>query len=475
MFLFFATILIITGFFAPSSNAQNPPPQTNTAATSTVSTTPCKPIGGTRSQSNPPLSGSELTEELDYIQGSDTAFTIVPPLEEIDETLPCVDVTFHNMTEGGTYYICSGDRNCLKQGKVDKDNVKKKEPEDAEGSDVTFRLCGDGDDAVKVGPKCPPDSKTNYFFGGHLYYFSVVSKSDDDEYFALKNGAFFVGRSYPDINISPNSGLTTQINNIRVTLTGGLRPSGSKSSEKRNNYQIRIKGGEGYDKVGCIDTVSGSNSVNFPNITKIGKYTITVSGQIDEGDADSSHPNKITNAVNSNPVSSRKGCKGGDFEYYRVTCDVTNPDPDKGGGKCSDPAKGRDPNGEEYKAMLKELAGINKVIGGSFLPCGDGRRIINNPKDCTSIQTGIGAMEVSPGGFIQTMFRFVLTLAAFGGIIIIIYTGFIFMRSRGDKEQLAAARETLTSAILGLLFIIFSVVILEIIGVDILHIPGFQR
>ena len=49
------------------------------------------------------------------------------------------------------------------------------------------------------------------------------------------------------------------------------------------------------------------------------------------------------------------------------------------------------------------------------------------------------------------------------------------MVSRGDKEKLAGARETLTSAIVGLLFIVLSIVILEIIGVDILRIPGFSR
>ena len=49
------------------------------------------------------------------------------------------------------------------------------------------------------------------------------------------------------------------------------------------------------------------------------------------------------------------------------------------------------------------------------------------------------------------------------------------MISRGDKEKLQAARETITAAIVGLLFIVLSIVILEIIGVDILKIPGFSR
>ena len=59
--------------------------------------------------------------------------------------------------------------------------------------------------------------------------------------------------------------------------------------------------------------------------------------------------------------------------------------------------------------------------------------------------------------------------------LIIIYSGYVLATSQGNKEKIAAARETLTSAILGLLFIIFSIVILEIIGVDILRIPGLTR
>lgn len=49
------------------------------------------------------------------------------------------------------------------------------------------------------------------------------------------------------------------------------------------------------------------------------------------------------------------------------------------------------------------------------------------------------------------------------------------MTSQGDHEKVKEAREILTSAIIGLLFLIFSLVILEVIGVDLLHIPGLHR
>ncbi|PIZ48042.1 hypothetical protein COY29_04345, partial [Candidatus Woesebacteria bacterium CG_4_10_14_0_2_um_filter_39_14] len=57
-----------------------------------------------------------------------------------------------------------------------------------------------------------------------------------------------------------------------------------------------------------------------------------------------------------------------------------------------------------------------------------------------------------------------------GGIafLLIIYAGFMIMTSAGNPERLKAGQELLTSAISGLILLIFSVVILKIIGVDIL-------
>jgi hypothetical protein len=46
------------------------------------------------------------------------------------------------------------------------------------------------------------------------------------------------------------------------------------------------------------------------------------------------------------------------------------------------------------------------------------------------------------------------------------------MSSSGDPERLKGGQELLTSAIAGLIMLIFSVFILRVIGVDILKLPG---
>lgn len=108
----------------------------------------------------------------------------------------------------------------------------------------------------------------------------------------------------------------------------------------------------------------------------------------------------------------------------------------------------------------------------------DGLQGTPGPRDkiakCTAVPTAFGVVGVDPKQIVETLLG--ITLGFVGGIalLLIIYAGYKMVTSHGNPEQIESARETLTSAIIGLLFIIFSVVILEVIGVDILRIPGFD-
>jgi hypothetical protein len=85
-----------------------------------------------------------------------------------------------------------------------------------------------------------------------------------------------------------------------------------------------------------------------------------------------------------------------------------------------------------------------------------------------------GDISTDIGSFIQRLFAIILGLSGGIAVILIIIGGYRIAFSHGNPEKFQAARDTITSAIVGLLFIIFSMVILRIIGFDILHIPGFQ-
>jgi hypothetical protein len=93
--------------------------------------------------------------------------------------------------------------------------------------------------------------------------------------------------------------------------------------------------------------------------------------------------------------------------------------------------------------------------------------------DKKAIWTGFGCFRTDVGNFIQDFMRIIIGAAGGIALICIFYSAYLIQFSAGNPERLKKAREYLTGCIIGLLLIIFSVFILEIIGADILRIPGF--
>lgn len=91
----------------------------------------------------------------------------------------------------------------------------------------------------------------------------------------------------------------------------------------------------------------------------------------------------------------------------------------------------------------------------------------------SSCPTAVGNISTQPSGVIRDIFRIILTIGGSLAVLLIILSGYKLMTSQGNPDRVQAAKEQFTSAIIGLLFIVFSFVILQIIGVDILAIPGF--
>lgn len=94
---------------------------------------------------------------------------------------------------------------------------------------------------------------------------------------------------------------------------------------------------------------------------------------------------------------------------------------------------------------------------------------------CQEVYSAFGNFKTDPQGFLTRLFSILLSLSGGIALLFIIRSGYQLMTSQGDPEKVKEARERITSAIVGLLFIVFSLVILEVIGVDILAIPGLHR
>lgn len=99
--------------------------------------------------------------------------------------------------------------------------------------------------------------------------------------------------------------------------------------------------------------------------------------------------------------------------------------------------------------------------------------------DCINkggIWSGVGCVHTDTKEFLQkTVFSWGIGLAGTVALLCIVYSAFTLETSQGNPEKLKKAQELLTSCIMGLLLIIFSMFILKLIGVNILQLPGFGK
>lgn len=108
------------------------------------------------------------------------------------------------------------------------------------------------------------------------------------------------------------------------------------------------------------------------------------------------------------------------------------------------------------------------VIGKIQSPC-------LNPSEefCSKIKTAFDFVPTDAAGFTKWILGFVLSIS--GGILVLllILAGYKLMTSQGDPEKIKEARERVTSALVGIFFIIFSFVVYSFITSNILALPGF--
>lgn len=94
--------------------------------------------------------------------------------------------------------------------------------------------------------------------------------------------------------------------------------------------------------------------------------------------------------------------------------------------------------------------------------------------DTKKVWTAIGCIEATSTGLINTFLPFGIGIAGGIAFLLILFGALQMMMSSGNPEKLNAGKELVTAAITGLLLIIFSIFLLQLIGVKILRIPGFE-
>lgn len=320
-------------------------------------------------------------------------------------------------------------------------------------------VCGAGEANLKT--DCG-DEKKNYFHAGHTYFITVYEKGDN--WIIRRRAGIYINHHLPIVEVLPLNNNAPE--KFKITLKQDALSKDGK--ESNNNFQIVAQGAGGYKQERCIPRDAGGKlheanaapyELEFPFAENgklaslvAGKYTIKINEQVDES-------KKIFGVGTSN------NCGGG-YTYLRFECSVFNDKPTT----CK---KIEDPNGSDSK-HLRELLDVLGKEKSSIIPCKEGQP---NPGllNCDALDTAIGPIPLNPVGFITKLFQLVLAVAGLGATILIIYAGYRLLLSRGDKEVIQAQRDRITSAIVGLLFIIFSLVLLSVIAGDVLKIPGFDN
>jgi len=90
-----------------------------------------------------------------------------------------------------------------------------------------------------------------------------------------------------------------------------------------------------------------------------------------------------------------------------------------------------------------------------------------------SIWTSLGCISTEGSQTVRHLIVIAVGMAGGIGLLMIIASGAMFTLSTNDPKKVGDAKELLSSVVIGLLFIAFSVTILQFIGVTVLRIPGF--
>ncbi|NOY15153.1 MAG: hypothetical protein GXP43_02955 [bacterium] len=119
------------------------------------------------------------------------------------------------------------------------------------------------------------------------------------------------------------------------------------------------------------------------------------------------------------------------------------------------PCKFIDPSSPEYNDCVACMGDINSPSG--------------------KVWTVFGCMNTTgTGGLFSTIFRILSFLLGGVAMLLLVYASFLYITSQGDAEKIKQAKSLLTAIIAGILFIIFSIMIMKFVGLTLLDLPTLK-
>ncbi len=134
-----------------------------------------------------------------------------------------------------------------------------------------------------------------------------------------------------------------------------------------------------------------------------------------------------------------------------------------------------DPNGPyTYDECQEQLASTIPDLDSPENGDGEGTggKPGTNPCPGGNCQTAIGNFSTNPQDFVEQVLKIAIGLAGGIAFILMVIGAIRVLTSTGNPQNVNAGRDMIVAALAGLLFLIFSVLILKFIGVEIIGLSG---
>lgn len=331
----------------------------------------------------------------------------------------------------------------------------------------------------------PPESVA----GGTSFSFTVEGLVTTKSYrFELQKYTMFGNDGSPSVIGNISGQRTATINagppatniggsydiNVIDTATGNACELAQMSIESSDSCDISVEQA-GFSDTNCVDAESGEMTISVTNIFLDGQLAndkpvhVAINQeatQHNETAFNGAIPN-ITFTPNGNRVGdqltievSEGGFFGGgtlcraEFDLIQACDDEdrTAPDADTQFILC-------DQIPRDAEAYQKCRACVGGAGGGpSEVPQG--------------IWTAVGCIKNDPQSIVTVVIKVGMGIAGGVALLMILAASFTLTTSQGDAKKTAEGREMISSAVIGLIFIVMAVTVLEFIGVKIFRIPG---
>lgn len=91
------------------------------------------------------------------------------------------------------------------------------------------------------------------------------------------------------------------------------------------------------------------------------------------------------------------------------------------------------------------------------------------------LKTAIGCVSTKPADLIKDLITLSIGIGGVVALIRMILGSYQMIMSHGNKDSIKEGRDKFVSALIGLIFIILAVYLMELVGLSILALPGFGR